>query len=78
MRDMLTYNYGSDPVGISRVMERAIKAFGVKLDRNEVLAMTAKIMARRVHKGNDKKARFQDEQQNKEVRSCLAQYAGLE
>jgi hypothetical protein len=75
-----THNYRAGPTGIAMMTEKAIKAIGVKPDRREVLAVTAKILAyRKAHNGSNgkKRARFQNEEMNKVVRECLEQYADL-
>jgi hypothetical protein len=80
-RDLLTkaaHNYRADPVGIALMTEKAIKSIGVKPDRREVLAVTAKAMAyRKENNGSKKRVRFQNDGMNKAVRECLEQYASL-
>jgi hypothetical protein len=74
-----THNYRVDPTGIAVMTGKSIKAIGVKPDRSEVLAVTAKILAyRKANHGKGKhKGRFQNEEMNQAVRDCLEKYANL-
>jgi hypothetical protein len=76
-----TDSYRGNPTGIAAMTEQAIKAIGVKPDRSEVLAVTAKILAyRKANHGKGKhKGMFQNEEMNQAVRDCLhvEKYADL-
>jgi hypothetical protein len=72
-----TDRYRGNPSGIATMTEKAIAAMGLQPDRNEVLAVTAKILAyRKANHGKGKhKRRFQNEEMNVAVRDCLEKYS---
>jgi hypothetical protein len=76
-----TDRHRGNPNGIAAITERAIVAMGLKPDRNEVLAVTANILAYRKATNNGKgkyKRRFQTEEMSAAVRDCLKQYSNAQ
>jgi hypothetical protein len=75
--------YRGNPNGIciAAITERAIATMGLTPDRNEVLAVTANILAYRKAMNNGKgkhKRRFQTEEMSAAVRDCLTQYSNAQ
>ena len=67
--------------GIATTTERTIAAMGLQPDRNEVLAVTANILAYRKAMNNGKgkhKRRFLTEEMSAAVRDCLKQYSNAQ
>jgi hypothetical protein len=64
------YRYRGNPSGTAAMMEKAIVAMGLQPDRNEVLAVTAKILAYRTanHGKYKHKRMFQNEEMSAAVR----------
>jgi hypothetical protein len=81
MLEKATDRYRGNPSGIASITERTIAAMGLKPDRNEVLAVTANILAYRKATNNGKgkhKRRFQTEEMSAAVRDCLNQYSNAQ
>ena len=78
MLERATGRYRGNPSGIATITERTIAAMGLQPDRNEVLAVTANILAYRKEMTTGKgkhKRRFQTEEMSAAVRDCLKQYS---
>ena len=76
-----TDRYRGNTNGIAAITERTIAVMGLKPDRNEVLAVTANILAYRKATNNGKgkhKRRFQTEEMSAAVRDCLNQYSNAQ
>jgi hypothetical protein len=78
MLEKATDRFRGNPSGIAAITERTIAAMGLKPDRNEVLAVTANILAYRKATSNSKgkhKRRLPTEEMSVAVRECLQQYS---
>ena len=81
MLERATDRYRGNPSGIAAITERTIAAMGLKPDRNEVLAVTANILAYRKATSNSKgkhKRRLPTEEVSVAVRECLQQYSSAQ
>jgi hypothetical protein len=81
MLERATDRYRGNPSGIAAITERTIAAMGLKPDRNEVLAVTANILAYRKATSNSKgkhKRRLPTEEMSVAVRDCLQQYSSAQ
>ena len=81
MLERATDRYRGNPSGIAAITERTIAAMGLKPDRNEVLAVTANILAYRKASSNSKgkhKRRLPTEEVSVAVRECLQQYSSAQ